>query len=62
VTSPPLLAANIMENIKVINQRFNSSVLLVEQNLKQALSIADRAYVMKMAKITLEEDAEAMMS
>jgi len=51
-----------MENIKVINQRFNSSVLLVEQNLKQALSIADRAYVMKMAKITLEEDAEAMMS
>ena len=58
----PLLAENIMENIKEVNKRFGSSVLLVEQNLKQAFSIANRAYVMKMGKIILEEDAQSMLS
>ncbi|MFH1624005.1 MAG: ABC transporter ATP-binding protein [Pseudomonadota bacterium] len=58
----PLLVQNIIQNIKKTNEQFGSSVLLVEQNLEHALSIANRAYVMKMGKIILEEKAEVMAS
>ncbi len=36
------------------------SVLLLEQNVGQALRISDRAYVMRNGRIILEEDAETM--
>jgi branched-chain amino acid transport system ATP-binding protein len=36
------------------------SVLLLEQNVTQALRVADRAYVMRSGRIILEESAEAM--
>jgi len=38
------------------------TVLLVEQNAKKALSIADRAYVMETGKIILEGDAKVLMN
>ena len=37
-------------------------VLLVEQNAKKALSIADRAYVLETGKIILEGDAKVLMN
>jgi ABC-type branched-subunit amino acid transport system ATPase component len=36
-------------------------VLLVEQNVKQALRIAGRVYVMKVGQISLEDRAEALL-
>lgn len=33
-------------------------MLLVEQNVRQALSIADRGYVLESRRITLDGDAE----
>ena len=38
------------------------TVLLVEQNAKKALSIADRAYVLETGKIILEGDAKVLMN
>jgi branched-chain amino acid transport system ATP-binding protein len=35
------------------------AVLLVEQNAKAALALAQRAYVMESGKISLEGDAKA---
>ena len=37
-------------------------MLLVEQNAKKALSIADRAYVLETGKIVLEGKADELMN
>ena len=39
-----------------------TTVLLVEQNAKKALSIADRAYVLETGNITLDGDAKVLMN
>ena len=53
----PLLVSEIFDIIKVINES-GTTVLLVEQNAKKALSIADRAYVLETGNITLSGDAK----
>ncbi len=57
----PLLVAEIFDIIKVINER-GTTVLLVEQNAKKALSIADRAYVLETGLISLSGDAKSLMN
>ncbi len=49
----PLLVQEIFNIIKEINDG-GTTVLLVEQNAKMALSIADKAYVLETGKITME--------
>ena len=39
-----------------------TTVLLVEQNAKKALAIADRAYVLETGKIVLSGDAKELMN
>lgn len=57
----PLLVSEIFDIIKVINES-GTTVLLVEQNAKKALSIADRAYVLETGKITLSGDAKGLIN
>jgi branched-chain amino acid transport system ATP-binding protein len=52
----PLVVAQVMELIFDINGR-GTSVLLVEQNARAALRIADRAYVVENGQTTLEGPA-----
>ena len=49
----PLLVREIFRIIEDINRQ-GTTVLLVEQNAKMALAIADRAYVLETGKIILE--------
>jgi branched-chain amino acid transport system ATP-binding protein len=49
----PLLVNHIFNVTKEINER-GITILLVEQNVVQALSLADRAYVLETGKIILE--------
>lgn len=57
----PLLVSEIFDIIKVINES-GTTVLLVEQNAKKALSIADRAYVLETGRIALSGDAKDLMN
>ncbi|MBO5943976.1 MAG: ABC transporter ATP-binding protein [Clostridia bacterium] len=57
----PLLVSEIFEIIKAINEN-GTTVLLVEQNAKKALSIADRAYVLETGNIVLSGDAKNLMN
>ena len=56
----PIYVNEIFEIIKKINAD-GVTVLLVEQNAKKALSIANRAYVLETGKIVLEGDARELM-
>lgn len=57
----PIYVSEIFDIIKSINET-GTTVLLVEQNAKKALSIADRAYVLETGKIALSGDAGELMN
>ncbi|MDD6490064.1 MAG: ABC transporter ATP-binding protein [Clostridia bacterium] len=57
----PLLVNEIFDIIKEINKS-GTTVLLVEQNAKKALSIANKAYVLETGKISLSGDAKELMN
>lgn len=57
----PLLVQRLMDNVQEIQKTMGTAVILVEQNVKQALRIAQRVYVMKMGRIILEESAEEFL-
>ena len=56
----PVLVEQIFDIIQEINKQ-GTSILLVEQNAKMALSIADRAYVLETGSIVLQGDAKEVM-
>ncbi len=56
----PILVGEIFDIIQSISKS-GTTVLLVEQNAKKALSIADRAYVLETGKIVLTDDAKKLM-
>lgn len=56
----PSLVAHIFASIRSLATDHNLSVLLLEQNVGQALRISDRVYVMRSGRIILEETAEQM--
>jgi branched-chain amino acid transport system ATP-binding protein len=53
----PIIVQEIFEIIKAINKA-GTTILLVEQNAYQALTVADYAYIMETGKITLQGNAE----
>ncbi|MBC8536199.1 ABC transporter ATP-binding protein [Feifania hominis] len=57
----PLLVKDIFKIIQELNQS-GITILLVEQNAKMALSIADRAYVLETGRIVMEGNAADLLS
>ncbi len=57
----PLLVEQIFARIKNLRQR-GTTIFLVEQNARQALAIADRAYVMETGKIVLSGSAAELQA
>ncbi len=56
----PLLVKEVFSIIEFCHES-GITILLVEQNAKMALGIADRAYVLETGKITLTGDAKELM-
>ncbi|GAB2900122.1 ABC transporter ATP-binding protein [Paralcaligenes ginsengisoli] len=57
----PLLVETVFDTLANLN-RNGTSILLVEQNMAQALELATRAYVMQSGKIALQGSAEEIGS
>lgn len=57
----PIIIRQIFEAISDINVRQGITVLLVEQNAMQALSIADRGYVLQTGRIVHQGEADTLM-
>ena len=53
----PMLVAEIFEVIKQINDESGVTIVLVEQNARVALSVADYAYVMESGRIVMDGSA-----
>ena len=58
----PIIVKEIAEIITVLNKVEKISVILVEQNSKMALKISDRAYILELGKIALEDKAKNLIN
>ena len=56
----PKLVETVLDTIKQINGE-GTTVLLVEQNARAALSMADRAYVLEVGNIVLEGSGQQLL-
>lgn len=57
----PILVREIFNVIKRIREE-GTTVLIVEQNVKQTLAIADRAYVLETGRIALQGTGQSMLN
>ncbi len=56
----PIVVQQIFDSVRSLAREENLSVLLLEQNVGQALRVTDRVYVMRAGRIILEETAQEM--
>jgi branched-chain amino acid transport system ATP-binding protein len=57
----PMMVAQIFEVIRDIAQQ-GVTILLVEQNVRQALAVAHRGYVMESGRIVLQDTADHLLN
>lgn len=57
----PIIVQSIFEIIADINKNSETTIILVEQNANLALQTAQRGYVLETGRITLEDDADALL-
>jgi len=57
----PILVAQVLSMVKAIKEQ-GVTVLLVEQNVRQSLSLADRGYVLENGRIVMEGPSAALLA
>jgi len=57
----PIIVAKVLDTLQQINDD-GVAVLLVEQNIRDSLNIADRAYVLEEGKIIIEGEGRELLS
>ena len=58
----PLLVQEIFRVIEELRRQQGTSILLVEQNARVALRVADRGYVLETGRVILEETASELLA
>lgn len=56
----PKTIKKAFEGITTIREKFNTTILIVEQKVREVLEIADRVYVLAMGKVVLEDSAASL--
>ena len=56
----PIVMHEIFDIVRQINERERTTILLVEQNARAALSIADYGYIMEGGRVVLEGTPDAL--
>jgi len=57
----PIIVAKVLDTLRQINDE-GVAILLVEQNIRDSLNIADRGYVLEEGKIILEGEGRELLS
>jgi branched-chain amino acid transport system ATP-binding protein len=57
----PIIVAKVLDTLRQINEE-GVAILLVEQNIRDSLNIADRGYVLEEGKIILEGEGRELLS
>ncbi len=55
-----MLAEEVFRELKRLNEESGQTILLIEQNARAALSIADYAYILETGNIVLEGPAREL--
>jgi len=58
----PIIVKNIYKKLKEINESRDVTILVVEQNVRLALEVADRGYVIENGRITLEGKGSELLA
>ncbi|MDR2161236.1 MAG: ABC transporter ATP-binding protein [Desulfovibrio sp.] len=58
----PVLVQEVFRVIRSINEQSGTTILLVEQNARMALSVASRAYVLATGQVVMENSAEKLLA
>jgi len=58
----PLIVQAIFKKIREFNEELNISILLIEQNVKLAVKIVDRAYVLQNGSIGAQGNITTLLS
>ena len=56
----PLVVKELMEKIHGLSTALETTILIVEQNVREAFKIVERVYVLKLGKIVFEERPETL--
>ena len=56
----PIIVNEILAILQVIKEELGTKVILVEQNVKAALKVADRAYVLDQGRVILSGTGEEL--
>lgn len=51
----PKAIKKAFEAIKAVREKFDATILIVEQKVREVLEVADRVYVLAMGKVVLED-------
>jgi branched-chain amino acid transport system ATP-binding protein len=58
----PLLVEHLAETINTLHKEHSMTILLVEQNARMALDIADRGYVLQIGQVVIEGTASELVA
>ncbi|NNM72781.1 ABC transporter ATP-binding protein [Enterovirga sp. DB1703] len=58
----PVMMDEVFDEIVRIRERTGMTILMVEQNAVQALSVSDRAYVLSLGRVAIEQPAPELLA